>query len=176
MVMVNNLIYNHCASPSEGGNIVKLGSYGTPRPMTAQGIYLWPTEDTQMSEEVFQLDGDLYMDDIVANGHEMTDGSQNIVDSPPLLPDGLSLADTTAAQDMPQFVRNTCGMRPAARPAADQRFFENRFGDGFSGTIDSQDEVGGYPDYQSNSRALTVPGTDVISWVFGYRDEVEIGS
>jgi len=172
MVLVNNLIYNHCSSPNEGGNIIKVGSYSTPRPMTAKGIYLWPTEETQMSEEVFQLDGDLYIDDVVANGHEMTDGSQDLVDSPPLLPDGLSLADTTAAADMPQFIRQVCGMRPESRPPADQRFFTDRFDGTFTGTIDSQEEVGGYPDYETTTRTLQVPETSIFEWVRKYTNAV----
>ena len=169
-VLVNNLLFNHCSSPNESGNTIK-----TESELTAVGLRLEPSDETDTDDPVFQNDGDVYYDDIEPNGHPLSSGEQTILDSPPLVPDGLSLSDDTVpAADLESWMRTNCGMRPAARPAAEREFFANRFNDTFAGTIDSQEEVGGYPDYEGTTRVLEVPTTGIVEWVRGYTDAVEV--
>lgn len=173
-VLVNNYLYNYAGGDQNSGNIVNFNSPGEPD-ITAKGILLEPGAYSDTDREVFSYSGTLYADDILRpDGQPVTDGSQNMVDTPPILPAGLDLgADAVSAADLPGWIAGNCGMRPVSRPAVDAALISNRLQNA-QGLVDSQDEVGGYPDYAGTTRALEVPSSDVVSWVRGYTNDVEV--
>lgn len=103
------------------------------------------------------------------------DANTTYVNDPLNLAAGLSATDLKAASELKAFLTPMVGPRPADRPPHEQRMvddFANRQGE----IIDHHTDVGGYPDYASNTRALLPPETDVLTWVQGYTDAVELGS
>ncbi|OVE83621.1 hypothetical protein B2G88_14410 [Natronolimnobius baerhuensis] len=71
-------------------------------------------------------------------------------------------------------VRLHAGARPADRTEIDERILadvENRTGT----IIDSQDDVGGYPDLESATRDLEIPDGDVTNWLVQHTRAVELG-
>ncbi|NGM68835.1 pectate lyase [Natronolimnobius sp. AArcel1] len=71
-------------------------------------------------------------------------------------------------------VRSHAGARPADKTDTDERILadvENRTGT----IIDSQDDVGGYPELESTTRDLEVPDGDVTDWLVQHTRAVELG-
>jgi len=172
-VLVNNYVYNYAGGDRNSGNIINFNSPGEPD-ITAKGLLFEPGAHSTTDREVFSYSGTLYADDIVRpDGQPLSDGSQEMVDSPPIEPAGLDLdADAVPASELPDWIAGNCGMRPASRPAVDAALIGTRLRNA-QGLVDSQDEVGGYPDYAETTRALDVPDTDVLSWVRDYKGDVE---
>jgi len=172
--LVNNYLYNYAGGDQNSGNITNFNSPGEPD-ITAQSLYLEPGAASDTDREVFSYSGTLYADDIQRpNGQPLSDGDQETVDSPPIMPSGLDLgADAVAAADLRSWIVGNCGMRPAARPAVDAALIDSRLQNA-DGLVDSQDEVGGYPDYDRTTRALDVPSSDIVAWVHGYKEAVEV--
>lgn len=83
------------------------------------------------------------------------------VDARPLWPDGL---ETVGSADVVDHNLDNAGARPADRTEDDERILEQlRTGEG--SYIDSQTEVGGYPDLDVVSRSLTVPQSATRIWL-----------
>ena len=107
--------------------------------------------------------GLVYADDNVSEpaGVRMTSNLEQKLDSKPLWPEGV---EAMAGADVEAHNLTYSGARPADRSAHDQQVIEkvrNRSADDF---IDSQEEVGGYPELAENTRELTVP-TDLRNWL-----------
>ncbi|MBX0288393.1 hypothetical protein EGH22_18850 [Halomicroarcula sp. F28] len=119
---------------------------------------------------------DCFFDDVTfPSGMDREDANTTYVDAPQNLPSGLSLSDLKSASELESFLSPMVGPRPAHRAPHEQRMindFVNRSGR----IIDDHTDVGGYPDYDSNTRSLSLPTTDVLNWVQQYTDEVEQGS
>ena len=97
--------------------------------------------------------------DTYAVGPEQTNGYESL-DEPPIWPDGL---DPMPSGDVEAHNLQYAGARPADRTDHDERMVahvRDRTGD----FIDSQSEVGGYPELAENTRELTVP-TDLRNWL-----------
>ncbi|WP_226042614.1 pectate lyase [Natrinema sp. DC36] len=93
------------------------------------------------------------------------------VSSRPLWPENLS-AGTSGVYDS---VLETVGARPADRTEHDERVLTDvreRTGD----YIDSQSEVGGYPDLEATERTLDVPDTGRAEWLAEFTAAVEVAS
>jgi len=91
------------------------------------------------------------------------------LDERPLWPDGLETipSDETLDHDF-----RHAGARPAARTPHDRRVVEKaRSGD--YAFVDSQEEVGGYPDLAVNERELAVPDTGLRAWLREHARAVE---
>lgn len=173
--VVSNYLYNYAGGDENGGNIINL-SGGDHERATVQSIYLEAGEHSDTDRPVISYSCDaLYYDDIQAPaGNPDTDGSQTIVDNPPIIPAGLTLPDDAVpAGELKDWMIANAGPRPADRSPAEQDFFNNRFGPNPSGLVDSQDEVGGYPDYSSSTWSLSPPSTGVVEWVKEFTQAVE---
>ncbi|WP_157231415.1 hypothetical protein [Halostagnicola larsenii] len=90
----------------------------------------------------------------------------------PLWPNTL---DQLPASELPEYQFTNAGARPADRTHHDQRIVDdirNRTGD----IIDSQDEVGGYPDLPENTRKLHPPQGGLRQWLRMWSRKVETGN
>lgn len=91
---------------------------------------------------------------------------------PPLWPEGLIAKTPTAAL---WHVTRFVGARPAERDAIDQRIVTQAV-TGKAKIIDSQDEVGGYPNFEPVKRKLDVPEQNRREWLEKLAREVEVGA
>lgn len=168
-VLVNNYIYN------PGGPIIHF--FGANPDITAAGIAIEPGPDTDSGAAVFQNGGTIYSEDImdIATSLPLDDGSVTHVGSPTLTPSGLNLqTDLVPADDVRQFVTATAGSRPANRPQIEADFIDRLLARRH-GIIDSQDAVGGYPQYAPTSRPLDLRGGELLPQVRSRRRTVERG-
>ncbi|WP_324662684.1 hypothetical protein [Haloarcula sediminis] len=169
-VLVNNYIYN------PGGQIVHF--FGTNPDITAAGIAIEAGPDTDSEAAVFQNGGTVYAEDIleIAAPRPLDDGSVIHVGSPTLVPSGLDLqTDVVPADDVRQFVTATAGSRPANRPQTEADLIAN-LSNHRHGIIDSQDAVGGYPQYSPTSRPLDIPERGLLNRFRQRRRMVERGA
>ncbi len=98
------------------------------------------------------------------------DGIIDLHDEPPLWPDGLTPVQDAFGQQL-----STVGARPAQRTEIDERIVEHTIERG--GThIDSQAEVGGYPNLPETERELTVPSdpAEFTAWLDQHTRAVEL--
>lgn len=108
-------------------------------------------------------------DNIVEGGVAETDDTLRKLDERPLWPDDLETMD---AADVTSHNLANAGARPADRSDHDERILDTiRNDEGH--VIDSQDEVGGYPDLEVNTRPLTVPDSNRRAWLRQHALEVE---
>lgn len=94
------------------------------------------------------------------------------LEAPPLWPEGLNpLTPAGALWQVARFV----GARPAERDAIDTRIVREAL-TGAAHIIDSQDEVGGYPQIEPVTRALEVPATGRHAWLENITRAVVFGA
>ena len=118
--------------------------------------------------------GDAYMEDNLAFDRDgkpapLTGGQINILPEKPAWPAGLK---ALAASEAVDHVVKHAGARPKDRDDVDRRIirdFEQRQGR----FIDSQRDVGGYPQVKPVTRKLAVPGKDVEGWLHKLAAELE---
>lgn len=132
--------------------------------------------DTDLSSGVFDAEpGAVYWDDnnlLIPSDMPLKDNEIEYVDSPQHLPSGVSRSDFVPVSDLEKFIAPMVGPRPADRPPVEQRIiddFTNRSGQ----IIDDHSDVGGYPDYDTETRSLNLPDADVLDWLQQYTDVVE---
>ncbi|WP_224450355.1 pectate lyase family protein [Haloprofundus salilacus] len=89
----------------------------------------------------------------------------------PLWPESLQTASATEAYET---VLASCGARPADRTPHDERVLRD-VRERSGSIIDSQADVGGYPDLESNERKLEVPDEGFAEWLFEFTLAVESG-
>ena len=121
-------------------------------------------ESTRSSLALVSSRGDAYLEDNLAlrrDGTPAPQGSGAIkqLDARPVWPEGLQPLSATGVVD---HVVQHAGARPRDRDTADVRIIRNLIGRK-GRVIDSQDEVGGYPDSPMTQRPLTVPEANVES-------------
>lgn len=166
-VLVNNYIYN------PGGMIIHF--FGTNPAVTAAGIAIEAGRNTDPGAAVFQNGGTVYADDIldVVTPRPPDDGSVIHAASPTLVPSGLNLqTDVAPAADVRQLVTDVAGSRPANRPQIEADLINNRLNRRHS-IIDSQDAVGGYPQYSPTRRPLDLREEGLLDQLQQYRQAVE---
>ncbi|REA02905.1 pectate lyase [Haloferax sp. Atlit-6N] len=111
-----------------------------------------------------------YLEDNLTDGDvAMVDENVTVVDERPLWPDGLAAMSSDRTFD--HNLANV-GARPADRTATDERILENVEG-GESYLVDSQEQVGGYPDLPVNSHELNVPNGGTRPWLRSWSRRVE---
>ncbi|QLG28824.1 pectate lyase [Halorarum halophilum] len=93
-----------------------------------------------------------------------------LLDERPLWPDELERIPTDRVET--HNLRNA-GARPADRSEHDERIVENVRTAG-GAVVDSQDEVGGYPDLAEHSRSLRVPSSGTRAWLRSWAKRVEV--
>lgn len=177
-VIVNNLIYN----PGRRAiNVTYADSEWKDSGITSQncriaavGNVLIHGIDTNKDLYMIGPRGDVYMEDNLSlkrNGVQglMLGGDVNILKEKPVWPEGLQPMPAERVED---YVLQTVGSRPAERDAIDQRIVDEirkRRGR----IIDSQDDVGGYPNLQMIKRPLDVPENNIEAWLDEMAREVE---
>ena len=168
-VLVNNYVYN----PGE----MIIHFFGTNLDITAGGIVIEAGPNTNPGAAVFQNGGTVFAEDIqdIADSRPLYDSSVTRVDSPTLVPSGLNLqTDVVSADDVRQFVTDIAGSRPANRPQIEADLIDN-LRNHRSGIIDSQDAVGGYPQYSPTSRPLDLHDGGLLDQLRQRRQAVEQG-
>ncbi|WP_158059248.1 hypothetical protein [Halorussus halophilus] len=88
------------------------------------------------------------------------------LDQRPLWPENLSAISSSETKG--HNLANA-GARPADRTEHDERIIENAGGS----VIDSQDEVGGYPNLAQNTQELNIPTQNLRAWLRKQAKEVE---
>ncbi|GGC66015.1 pectate lyase [Haloferax sulfurifontis] len=136
--------------------------------------YLRPNSD---KANVFTEDGVdtavAHLEDNLTDGDvPMVDENVTVVDERPLWPDGLTAM--SSARTLDHDLANV-GARPADRTATDERILENVEA-GESYLVDSQEQVGGYPDLPVNSHELNVPNGGTRPWLRSWSRRVETPS
>lgn len=179
-VIVNNVIYN------PGRFAVQLGySAGEwraakyePRPprVSVVGNVYVPGADTRAGLAMVERPGEVFLADNIAHDHDgrptpIVGSGVRVVREKPVWPAGLQ---PLPARDVLEFVARRAGARPRDRDAVDKRIVEdllNREGR----IIDSQEQVGGYPELKPVHRPLEVPegASAVDAWLSRLASELE---
>jgi hypothetical protein len=177
-VIVNNVIYN------PGSTAIQLdyvrGEWRSsglgPRNcrVSVVGNVLIHGQNTSRKLALVSSRGDAYLEDNVALNRDggpapMTRGRIVELQEKPVWPDGLRPLPSEAVVD---YVSKHAGARPRDRDDIDKRIirdFLNRQGR----IIDSQDDVGGYPDDRMTRHKIEVPGGDVQAWLNRLASEIE---
>ena len=169
-VIANNYIYNH------GRSLINFNSPAVPDVSSIGNVFEMGPDSHEFDERsMHHYDATLYLDDNVSipSGRPKTDDSQELVDEPPIWPSGLDQSKIVSSDAVPEFVLSNVGPRPADRPPVEKALINNRVGEGAGNIIDSQDDIGGYPDYSRTTRTFEVPSRGLLDWIQGYTDTVE---
>ena len=177
-VVVNNVIYN------PGSRAIQLDwpesewrntgiTPKNPR-ISVVGNVMIHGLDTNTDLALVYRKGDAWLSDNLATKHdgspaELTSGQINLLAERPSWPAKLQALPASQAVD---YVTRNAGARPADRHDVDRRIIRD-FHQGKGRIIDSQDQVGGYPDPKPTHRALTVPDKDLDDWLAGFTADVE---
>jgi hypothetical protein len=177
-VIVNNVVYN------PGSAAIQLnyvpgewrGSRFEPRNcrVSIVGNVLIHGPDTRRRLALVSRRGDAYLEDNIAfdrNGGAVaiTSGSIRELEEKPVWPEGLC---PLPSKDVVEYVTNHAGARPKDRDEVDERIIR-QFLDREGRIIDSQDEVGGYPDTEPSRRRLEVPERNVDGWLSKFASDLE---
>jgi hypothetical protein len=167
-VIVNNLICNpgqraiHFGAPDS-----KNGDSRRPPKVSVVGNVVWYGEHTKRSARAM-IEGratGFFQDN---EGYDWFGKPLNLLradfpglEQPEVWPRGLEAKTTTAAV---WHAARFAGARPARRDPIDQRIISSALS-GTARIIDSQDEVGGYPQYEPASQAIEVPADNRRAWL-----------
>ena len=182
-IVLNNLIYNPGKWAMRMGYVPKEWNNSDTTPVnprvTIIGNYMKTGVDTPETTAMVGTNynnGDCYLEDNIAihlDGSEcpITDGNITILDEKPSWIEGL---EVLPAEDVPMHVLANAGARPKDRDAIDMRLV-NEFITGTGNQIDSQNEVGGYPEVEPVYRALELPSENesIESWLVQYTAQVQ---
>jgi pectate lyase len=181
-IIANNLIYNP-GTAAIHTHWVKSEWEGHPEPPTAKiaiaGNVLIPGTIQKSKPEIMRIylfgitrdHAELFLREnyIENNASEipLTAGTFIETDAPPFQPTGIM--DTDKVTD---YILTYAGARPADRDPIDQRIIDS-VKKKQGRIIDSQNEVGGYPDYAPVYRKLNIPKENIQEWLDGMAREVE---
>ncbi|MBN2697662.1 MAG: T9SS type A sorting domain-containing protein [Bacteroidales bacterium] len=155
-------------------NVTFVGNVALQGPESIGEIYL----DGYISATNIPSTSYAYIDDNIILDQEGNDlqvydpDDHVLLDTPPLWPGGF--VAIPAHESLYENLR-TVGSRPGNRDVHNSRIVHTvAYGNG--AVIDSQDEVGGYPDYAATSRSLTVPdGAEARQeWLDSLEDEIAV--
>lgn len=173
-IIANNLIYNP-GNAAIHTHWVKSEWEGYPEPPLAKiaivGNVLIPGKDTKIKAFINGDHAELFLSEnsIENNSSKipLTAGTFKEKDSPPFQPAGLMATDKVT-----DYILTHAGARPADRDPIDQRIIES-VKKKQGRIIDSQDEVGGYPNPKPVYRKLNIPEENVQEWLDKMAREVE---
>ncbi|ADB63557.1 hypothetical protein Htur_4785 (plasmid) [Haloterrigena turkmenica DSM 5511] len=173
-VVANNVGYNFERALNLGGGVDDettasiVGNYYRAGPRT-------PTDDAVVGTTYTDAKGPItaYIaynetdpSSMPVTGNE---GGITMASQRPLWPDDLKTVRGGQAYDT---VLSGVGARPADRTAHDERILEH-VREGMGAIIDSQEDVGGYPDLEETTHALDVPDEGVGEWLAQWARAVE---
>lgn len=182
-IVVNNLIYNPGKWAMRMGFVPKEWNGSDKEPVNPQvsivGNYMKTGVDTPAGVAMVGTNynnGDCYLEDNLAyymDGTEcpITDGNITVLEEKPSWIEGL---EVIPAENVPMHVLSNAGARPKDRDSVDKRLV-NEFLTNSGHQINSQEEVGGYPEAETTYRALELPGQgqSIESWLVKYTNEVQ---
>ena len=175
-VIVNNLIYN------PGNAAIQVGFYPpewvnrpTPKPprLSIVGNVMMQGKDTLKPLPLVSHMAEAYMEDNLVfqkdgSPGRLTGGKIDLLKKKPLWPEGLV---PIKAKRLLATLAPTVGARPKDRDAVDDRIIQQLLS-GEGQIIDSQSQVGGYPEVEPIKRKLDI-ADDVQSWLARLAKEVE---
>lgn len=173
-IIANNLIYNP-GNAAIHAHWVKSEWEGHPEPpnakITIADNVLIPGSDTKIKAFIHAEHAELFLREnyIENNPSEipLTAGTFKATDLPPFQPAGLLSTDKVT-----DYILTNAGARPADRDPIDQRIMDS-VKKKQGRIIDSQNEVGGYPDYPPVYRKLEIPEEKIQEWLDKMTREVE---
>lgn len=177
-VIVNNVIYdpgsaaiqlNFSAKEWEGAKFAP-----TNCRVSIVGNVLLHGASTKKDLALVSTRGDAFLEDNLAlradgTAAPLVSGNVNCLSERPCWPAGLR---ALPAADVVGSVTRHVGARPKDRDAVDRRIIGD-FTERKGRVIDSQDEVGGYPNAEMQTRALAIPSGNVDAWLDACAREVE---
>ena len=152
--IVNNVFYNSGATSNFGS----IGSDAGPNIVSAVGNKFIPGPNTSPTAAGFKVEGSaptgskVYFNDNVAPGGGYIKTSKE-VSTPPIWHDSLVVRSSSEVESR---VLSKAGARPADRDAVDARVVTEVRNRGGS-IIDSQSQVGGWPNLANNKRTFNAP-------------------
>jgi hypothetical protein len=174
-VVVNNVIANP-GQRAIHASTVKDESTAAPARISIAGNFVRLGSESKKSAAVFEGHAEAWFEDNLGWRHDGVPIPElrkefETLPEPPLWPQGLIAipADCT-----PALILRTVGARPAQRDPIDLRIVQDSLA-GKSRIIDSQDDVGGYPDYKPVTRKLDVPKENRSEWLEKLAAELETG-
>ncbi len=179
-VIVNNIIYNPQVWAIRLGYVEKewAGRKIKPGPpkVVIIGNYMKHGENTPKSLPMIgtNSEGEAYIEDniTVKNTREIAlfiPENIKILKKKPLWPKGLTAMPSTEVVD---YVLKNAGARPKERDSADKRII-NDFIENKGKLVNSQEEVGGYPDDKPAQRTLALPDKNIDEWLESFLKDVQ---
>ena len=132
--------------------------------------------DTNADKGIFDSNpGTVYAEsnDLIPDDTPLGDDEIDYVDSPMNKPAGISESELFAPSELESVLAGSAGPRPANRSPHEKRIVED-FVARDGGIIDNESDVGGYPDYSSQTRSLSAPDSGVLNWLSQYTDQVTV--
>jgi hypothetical protein len=145
-----------------------------PARVSVAGNVLRHGPDTRRGLALVTGRGDVYLADNIAQDCQgrripLTGWRINVLEEKPTWAEGL---EVLPAEQVFEQVLEHAGARPRDRDRVDQRIIDTvRTRQGH--IIDSQEEVGGYPEMPSTPRKLTIPEDNIEAWLAELADELE---
>ena len=177
-VIANNLIYNpgDVAIQLDYVNAEWKGARYKPENgrVSIVGNVLHKGKDSRKEMALIARRGDVYVHDNLAydqNGSpvEKTRGEIVILPEMPAWPANFK---AMPAGKVEKYVTRNAGARPNDRDDIDRRIIQD-FLKKTGRIIDSQDEVGGYPDHKATYRKLEIPENNLEEWLWQLAAELE---
>ncbi len=169
-VVINNLIYN----PSTQAIALDYdlseyeGSSHDPEPprLSIIGNVLLAGKDTPFYLAMISGFGEAYIHDNKAykrneNNMDITKKSVTVVSEMPVIIEDYEILPVDLVEN---FIIENVGARPWDRDEIDERIVRS-VSNGSGHIINSQNDIGGYPDYVSTYRELSIPETDTLGWL-----------
>ena len=167
-VIVNNIVCNpgqrafHGGAPGEGNGESK----ALARISVVGNVIYFGKETKRSARAIFEGQADAFFKD--NEGYDWFGKPLDLLkqpfptlDAPPVWPQGLEVKSHAATFFQ---VARFAGSRPAQRDPIDQRIVAQALS-GTARIINSQNDVGGYPQYQSTQHNLEVPAEDRRAWL-----------
>ena len=177
-VIVNNVIYNPGRAAIQLDYVENEWENADCKPENCQvsivGNVLLHGQDTQSDLALVSRKGSAYMDNNLAfdrNGETapLTYGRIVELAEKPVWPKELQ---PLPANNVIDHVLEHAGARPKDRDDVDKRIIKD-FWEKKGRIIDSQEDVGGYPDYKPTKRRLEIPDGHVQDWLNKMASEIE---
>jgi hypothetical protein len=174
-VIVNNVIYNPGYAAVLLNFVEKEYRGANEQPRNAAvavvgNVYI-PGHDTRPGLAMLSGRGDAFVEDNLVLGHAFPSVDESIhrLDAKPWWPADLK---PLPARDALEHVLTHAGAWPKARDEIDRRI-EQSVRDRTGRIIDSQEQVGGYPQAEPTRRTLTVPPDHLDEWIATFTARAE---